>query len=260
MKILQIGYGRAGKHIASLFKSKGFECDILVRKKNESILNEDYNFITNLDVDLKYDVLVLATPDNQIERISKLLSNKIKVRYVIHLSGATSLNVLSSFQKKDDSVTLISLHPNIAFEDNVYDKYWYEKVYFGLTTDYKGINFVVGELDLPKKHIIMLEDKDKSKYHAAAVIASNLIMPILQSAVDVYESIGIDNDLARILTSSLSSRASENLKKGNVKKIITGPIARSDFKTIENHLSNLSGKDREMYLKTSSWLKEIVDK
>ncbi len=261
MKVLQIGFGKAGKHIAKLLLDSGFELSIHSRSLDESIVAkyEGYNFMYDVEKDSFFDVVVFAVPDCKIFELSRYYSSIIKARFCLHLSGATSIEVLRPFSDVNNSVGLVSLHPNISFADEVLDDSWYDFVYFGLTaSDEKSYDFIVRNFNINSSNILKVADIDKAKYHAAAVLSSNLIMPILNSAVHVYKSIGIDDEFARKLTSSLAVSACQNLKHGAVKDVITGPLARKDYKTVEKHLLNLNGSDRDVYDVTSNWLKEII--
>ncbi len=261
MKLLQVGFGKAGKHMAHLFYSMGFDVEIALRNFDESIVNlyEGYSFIKFCDISTYYDVVLIATSDSSIRAVSDRLSKMVRADYVIHLSGALSINELSSFLAVDSDVIIMSLHPNIAFSSELIDEFWYKSVYFGLTASSdRAHDFVSKNIITNSEKIVLIADEDKPSYHAAAVLSSNLIMPILQSAINIYESIGVEESSARKLTCSLASSAVLNLSSASLKEVITGPISRKDYDTVERHLLNLNGDEKVVYKTTSNWLKKLI--
>ncbi len=85
-------------------------------------------------------------------------------------------------------------------------------------------------------------------------------MPVLDSAISVYRQIGLDETASRKLACSLALSAVQNLEEGEVAEIITGPLSRKDYDTVEKHLLNLNGDDRVVYKTTSNWLEELINR
>jgi predicted short-subunit dehydrogenase-like oxidoreductase (DUF2520 family) len=82
-------------------------------------------------------------------------------------------------------------------------------------------------------------DKDRARYHAAAVIAGNLATGLLQLGVDELQRIGIDNDVARQALARLLSSTAARAMDAPLASALTGPVARGDVDTVARHLAIL---------------------
>jgi predicted short-subunit dehydrogenase-like oxidoreductase (DUF2520 family) len=79
-------------------------------------------------------------------------------------------------------------------------------------------------------------EERRAAYHAAASIASNLLVALEESAADLLERIGIDE--ARALLAPLVLRTAANWAERGP-EALTGPIARGDGATVERHRAAL---------------------
>ncbi len=261
MNLLQVGYGKAGKHLARLFYARGFDVDIALRNLTESIRtsSEDYNFVELSDVSGFYDVVLIATSDASIKEVSDYLAVRVKANYAVHLSGASSIDLLSAFRENNPETRCMSIHPNISFSNEVTRSEWWKTVYFGITCrEIDAFHYVKKYLLYDEEHLLLVPDDEKPRYHAAAVLASNLIMPVINASVSVYTAMGIEEETARKLASSLAVSSALNIAKSEFKQAITGPISRGDYETVHRHLSNLNGDEKIVYQTTSEWLEKLV--
>ena len=76
----------------------------------------------------------------------------------------------------------------------------------------------------------------RAAYHAAASIASNLLVALEESAAELLDRIGVED--ARELLAPLVLRTAANWAERGP-DALTGPIARGDEATIERHLAAL---------------------
>ena len=75
-------------------------------------------------------------------------------------------------------------------------------------------------------------EESRAAYHAAAAIASNLLVALEESAAELLERIGVDE--ARELLAPLVLRTAANwAERGPA--ALTGPIARGDRATVQRH-------------------------
>ncbi len=261
MNLLQIGYGKAGKHMARLFYERGYDVTIALRSLDESIRcsSEDYNFIKLSEVRGSYDLTLIATNDASISEASEFVSKRVKTDFAVHLSGASSIDKLSSFTVKSPKTKCMSIHPNIAFSNDLKSSDWWQGVYFGITfNEVDSFHYVKKYLIYDEDYLIVVPDSEKPRYHAAAVLASNLIMPVINASVNIYTAMGISEESARKIASSLAVSSALNLNSTPFKDAITGPIARGDYETVKRHLSNLNGDEKIVYQATSEWLSKLV--
>ncbi len=79
-------------------------------------------------------------------------------------------------------------------------------------------------------------DADRAAYHAAASIASNFLVALEESAVELLEATGVAD--ARELLAPLVLQTAANWSERGA-EALTGPIARGDEATVGRHLAAL---------------------
>ncbi len=80
-------------------------------------------------------------------------------------------------------------------------------------------------------------EENRAAYHAAAAMASNLLVALEESAVELVEHIGVED--ARELLAPLVLRTAANWAERGP-GALTGPIARGDRATVERHRAALA--------------------
>lgn len=186
------------------------------------------------------DAIGFVVTDGAISEVSEAVSREnpdlAKQKYAFHMSGA-----LSSEAVKGEYLSKFSLHPLRAFakvEEHIDDTVFALEAYTDAQTP------CVSEIDEFAGHfdrVIRLKSKDKTLYHASAVIASNLIVPVIDAAYRVLAMIGIDDET---LLWPLIDTAMANMKSLGVKNALTGPVARGDAGTVRRHVEELERQAR----------------
>jgi predicted short-subunit dehydrogenase-like oxidoreductase (DUF2520 family) len=87
---------------------------------------------------------------------------------------------------------------------------------------------------------LRIAERRRPHYHAAAVMASNYLVGVLDAAVVLMEAAGIDEPTARRALAPLARTSASNvLEKGSL-DALTGPLRRGDRGTIVTHLAALA--------------------
>jgi predicted short-subunit dehydrogenase-like oxidoreductase (DUF2520 family) len=81
-------------------------------------------------------------------------------------------------------------------------------------------------------------EEARGAYHAAAAIASNLLVALEESAADLLEKTGVDLPPRELLAPLVLRTAANWAERGP--DALTGPIARGDTATVERHMETLS--------------------
>ena len=81
-----------------------------------------------------------------------------------------------------------------------------------------------------------LADADRPLYHAAAVIAGNYLVTLYRTAAELFEQVGAPPE-------ALVPLMQRTIENGFV---LTGPIARGDWGTVESHLRTLEERAPEV--------------
>ena len=83
----------------------------------------------------------------------------------------------------------------------------------------------------------------RAAYHAAAVMASNYVVGLVDAAAMLMEGAGISRAEALRALGPLARTSLENALTTDPAKALTGPIARGDAATVRSHLKALEGAE-----------------
>ena len=88
----------------------------------------------------------------------------------------------------------------------------------------------------------------RAAYHAAAVLASNAMVTLLEIGSRILKASGIDTKAAELMLLPLARATLENTAALGTAQALTGPVVRGDSSTVRLHLDILTGQDRSLYL------------
>ena len=175
---------------------------------------------------------LLCVPDEAITEVCARIA-PLSPPQVGHVSGATQLDALSS--ATEHGATAFSLHPLQTFVDESTAIAGTPVAIAG--TDAEALSFAQALAEALGMRPFEVPEENRAAYHAAAAIASNLLVALEESAAELVESLGIDNP--RELLAPLVLRTAANwAERGPA--ALTGPIARGDRATVERHRAALA--------------------
>lgn len=178
------------------------------------------------------DLLVIATPDGAIAEVAAAVT-PVATTVVAHLAGSRGLDVLGAHPRA------AALHPLVALPDaETGARRLAAGAWFAVAGD-PLIAQVVADLD---GHSFTVADEDRTRYHAAAVIASNHLVALL-------------GQVERVAPAGVPLAAFLDLVRGTVDNVaalgaaaaLTGPVARGDWATVDRHLAALPADERPAY-------------
>lgn len=182
------------------------------------------------------DCILITTPDDAISSACQeiALCQAIKGKFVFHMSGAGGLDLLESANKAGAAIA--SIHPLQSFSSIDQAIKNIPGSYFGITADKKA--------QLPAKDIIrdlggiplFISSDQKPLYHAAACLASNYLVSLMNAVESIYRAIGLNEKDAKTAYLPLVYGSLKNIEKSGSISSLTGPIARGDFGTIKKHI------------------------
>lgn len=265
MKTGFIGAGKVGFTLGKFFKEKGnlvtgyYSRNTNSAKEAANFTNtKAYNSIKSIVDDS--DVLFLTVPDGSISSVYEEISAfPIRGKYICHCSGAkTALEAFPSIDKK--GAYEFSVHPLFAVSDkyNAYKEL--SDVFFTVEGNRNKLPIMLKFLEGMKLSVHTLESSHKTKYHASAVISSNLVIGLLWESLSLLKECGFSmNDALHALTPLVMGNVKHILKDGP-EKALTGPVERGDLETISHHISCFTKEStREIYSLLSKNLIEIAE-
>lgn len=205
------------------------------------------------------DTLFITTPDGEIGKVWDCIAEyDLTDKIICHFSGSLSSNVFSGIERT--GAFGLSVHPMYAFSDKFTSYQKFHTAYLimeGHEAAIHAMRDLFGErLGHP---VLRIEAEDKIKYHAAAAMASNYMIAMLETALRLLMECGFsDQDSLSMLRPIIQNNVAVMLEKGPV-EALTGPIERGDVSTVEQHLRVLSGGPAEnIYRELGKVLVEIA--
>lgn len=259
MNVGVIGTGNVGTSMAELLTNAGHT--VFLYDENISQVQGSRDYIqTNvpgasvvichalLDLAKQSEVLAFSVPDDHISGVAQQVVDAMDVsqKLAVHFSG-----VLSSTALGEGWCQTFSFHPMKSYpqvDSSI------EGVTFTLETGrhigpaYETLQKLFQSIGI---HPMLIETQQKVRYHAAAVVASNLLVGLMACS---HQMSGLP-DLTALL--SLAQGTLNNIARNGVKEALTGPIARGDVQTVKKHLAALTAEERSVYCALSLVINQL---
>lgn len=257
MHINLIGPGRLGKAIAaSLISTDEHELLSVYHPKITSAQDATRALghgtaINNLKLLPRADITLITCPDDKMPGLIKKLTEVMIIQpnsIVMHASGILSSDILMPLKKQGAWVA--SLHPLKAFRKaNTPDRNAFQGVNCATEGDDEAILKLTPLWQSIGAHVFKLNSDKKASYHAAAVMASNYLVTLASEANNLFEISGLPPENAREICLQLMQTSLDNLKQTDTpKQALTGPLARGDIKTVQQHLDAIkTQKTKNLY-------------
>lgn len=173
------------------------------------------------------EIVLLCVPDAEIAAAAEVAARAEPLpRFVGHTSGATTLAALAPVAAA--GAATFSLHPLQSFADAGTTPHGAPCAVTG--SDPRALAVAKGLAGRLGMHPFEVAEESRAAYHAAASIASNFLVALEESAVELLRKAGIEEP--RELLAALVLRTAANWSERGP-EALTGPIARGDEATVE---------------------------
>jgi predicted short-subunit dehydrogenase-like oxidoreductase (DUF2520 family) len=201
-RVSVIGTGRAGSAIAARLRERGL------------------HVTAGRTADPDAELVLLCVPDAAIPEVARAVGVG---PWIAHVSGATTLAALDPHTRRFSVHPLQTLSAKRGAEQ--LDGAW-AAVSAETEEAAAAATWLAETLGLRP---FRLADADHPLYHAAAVIAGNYLVTLYRTAARLFEQVGAPPE-------ALVPFMQRTIDNGFV---LTGPIARGDWATVEAHLRAL---------------------
>lgn len=192
------------------------------------------------------EVIFITTPDSAIARVwEDLKSLQIREKIICHCSGVLSSDIFSEIT--DYHCSGYSIHPLLAVHDKLHSYKEFSDALFTIEGSKDHAALMRSLLEDCGNQVLSLRPDDKIRYHAAAVLASNLVLGLVETAADELTSCGFTRDTALHALAPFVYANASHLLTESLEDSLTGPVERADLLTIQKHLEKLYGDDKEIY-------------
>lgn len=220
-RIRIVGAGRAGGSFALALGDAGWQPELLLHGVPLAPAAHDV------------EAVLLCVPDGVVAEVATEIEPDDRC-VVLHCAGSLTLDVLASHPRR------ASVHPLVSLPSPPIGAARLRGAWFGVAGDP-----LAGELvaDLGGRGV-EIDERRRSEYHAAAVIASNHLVALMGQVERVAASAGVPLDAYL----QLASGSLANVGELGPAAALTGPVARGDWDTVRAHLAALEHDERTSYL------------
>ncbi|MCR5770804.1 MAG: DUF2520 domain-containing protein [Butyrivibrio sp.] len=265
MKIGFIGAGKVGFNLGKYFSEKGVQVTGYYSRHPESA-KEAADFTNTKCYDtlkgLVYesDAIFLTVPDSVISSVyEEIRSFSISGKQIIHCSGAMTAD--QAFPDiADTGAQGFAIHPLFPFSDR-YSAYKDLAGVFFCLEQRDGVSFWEDFLQNLGIRTKILEDSQKTNYHLACSIASNLVCGLYEMSKRHLVESGFSESEAVEAVAPLARANLENILSKGPAMALSGPVERNDAGTLSKHMALLTDQgEYEIYKNLSLILTDLAKK
>ena len=260
MKIGFIGAGKVGFTLGKyIMEHHGCVSGYYSRNEKSAKEASDFTYTKYYDtietLVKESDALFLTVPDGAIEDVwNSLKCYSLTDKLVCHCSGAKTSAVFSEI----DQVGAFgySIHPLFAVSSKLQSYQDISQAYFTIEGNERYLDYWKSFFEQMGNSVQVIDSKQKALYHCAAVVSSNLVTGLYNTAVDMLQECGFEREKAAKALMPLFLNNACSIAKSGVVDALTGPIERADIGTIKQHMEVMSDKYKIIYTELS---KSVID-
>ncbi len=204
--------------------------------------------------------ILIAVSDDAVTPDAKLLvDSAMRTGSVLHTSGALSVDALAPLA--DQGVSCAALHPLQTVPSPEEGVASLPGVTFALDGEGTAAAWAGQIVSLLDGKILRIPPEVRPAYHAAAVMAGNGAIALLDAAVILMGSAGVDEATALGALAPLVRKSVENSLTIGPAGALTGPASRGDAGTLLAHWRSVSETPipvRELYRALSLQLVDLA--
>ncbi|MEM9665274.1 MAG: Rossmann-like and DUF2520 domain-containing protein [Bacteroidota bacterium] len=156
---------------------------------------------------------------------------------VAHLSGALPADVLAPLAYR--GATILSFHPMQTFAADAPHTV-FDGIGVGVEGQAEAVAWGCRCAEYLGTTPVPLSPDAKTRYHLAAVVASNFFVTLMGMAREILGQAGLPADTQALLLRPLVDGTWRNLAEHLPEDALTGPVARADAPTLQRHLDDLA--------------------
>lgn len=253
MKTGFIGAGKVGCSLGKFLAIHGAKVTGYYDRDTEAA-SEAANFTetacyrTTREVVESCDMLFITVPDGLIADVfQEIKEYNIKGKFICHCSGSLSSQEVFAGAREAGAYAY-SLHPLFAVSDRFETYRELGDAFFSVEGDPDRLDDMSAFLTKAGLRFQVIDPASKTKYHLAAVYASNLICALLGQADLLLQECGFsEEDALRAISPLVLGNVQHTLDVGPA-AALTGPVERGDTATLKKHLSVCgSEEDAQLY-------------
>ncbi len=193
------------------------------------------------------DLIFITTPDGMIAPVcDEIRKNQgfSAGSTVLHCSGALPSTILNVGEQS--GVFTGSIHPLQSFAAVDPSGNPFSGIMAAVEGDAQAVRVAREVGETLGAVCFLIKTEAKTQYHAAAVVASNYLVTLMNIALRLLAAAGIEQGEAFAVLSPLIQGTLTNIQTVGVPEALTGPIARGDSETVARHVRAVGRDNREL--------------
>ena len=183
--------------------------------------------------------VLIAVTDNALEEVAmRLASAGFERGIALHTAGSRGPEALAHLSAA--GVATGVLYPLQTFPTPEQGLCDLPGSYFALTGDSDAMEWARKIVELVPGHILLSRPEQWGFFHAAAVLASNYQVTLMDAALETLEAAGVSRAEGLAALSSLARATLENVLRMGPQAALTGPISRGDAETVRRNRAALT--------------------
>ncbi|OXG00433.1 putative short-subunit dehydrogenase-like oxidoreductase (DUF2520 family) [Flavobacterium araucananum] len=235
IRITLIGSGNVAQHLIKAFaKSELVEIVQVYSRKKETLASLlDFDKIVNDFEELKEaDLYIIAVSDKAIADVSRQLP--FQNRIVVHTSGAASLDVLDSKNRKGVFYPLQTFSKNKDIDFSIIPMCLEAENTF----DFRILETLAKNIS---NAVFAINSDQRKALHVSAVFVNNFTNHLYQIGQEICKEHQVPFEVLK----PLIQETAEKINTLNPIDAQTGPAKRHDLATIESHLAYLTNENQK---------------
>jgi len=264
-----IGPGRVGTAIAKLARGAGYRIaavagrDAARAAHAAETIGPGVTMCDPAQAARAAALVLLTVPDDAIEPVCRRLGEAGafgRGAVVAHCSGALSSDVLAAARVKC-GCSIASVHPLQTFPTVEAAIERLAGSYFFCEGDDAALEVLERLVADIGGKAMRIDAAAKAAYHAAAVMACNHLVSLIDAAGQLAGLAGIDPTVYLAACEPMVRAAVENVFSMGPGRALTGPVARGDVSTITGHVEALRAAPAELrrfYAAAARWTVDLA--
>jgi predicted short-subunit dehydrogenase-like oxidoreductase (DUF2520 family) len=184
---------------------------------------------------LHCDRILIAVPDSAIVEVAQRLPPSVTV--ALHTCGAHGADLLNPL--RDRGVSCGSLHPLQTFAAPEAGYRALPGIFFAIDGGGDAFAWAREIVSLLNGSVLRIPADARALYHAAAAMAGNHLIAMIDAAVQTMRKAGPTESTALLALAPIMRASLENALAIGPTQALTGPVQRGDLATIAAHLHAL---------------------
>jgi predicted short-subunit dehydrogenase-like oxidoreductase (DUF2520 family) len=189
--------------------------------------------------------ILMAVPDAAISEVSdRIATAGMGGGIALHTCGTLGPEALSRLRKK--GVSCGTLHPLQTVVDAQQGARSLRGCAFAIDGDNRAIDWATQIVTHLQGEVLRIPQESRPLYHAAAVMASNYVVGLMDAAQQLMKMAGVDEKTALRALAPLLRSTVDNVIRNGAANSLTGPIERGDSSTVAAHRRALAAAPEQI--------------